>query len=80
MIYAQGHVPGDTYAPSLIGSYKAVNDLTKGGTAMSWDPPCFVEINMSAEIGGYQDDFEERAPVPADPMHREFHHTTAAKG
>jgi len=47
---------------------------------MSWERPCFVEINMSAEIGGYQDDFEERSPVPTDPLHRESDHSTAAKG
>ncbi|HET9844137.1 MAG TPA: pyrroloquinoline quinone precursor peptide PqqA [Nitrospira sp.] len=29
---------------------------------MMWEKPDFIEINMSAEIGGYQDDFEERAP------------------
>lgn len=28
---------------------------------MTWQKPDFVEINMSAEIGGYQDEFEERA-------------------
>ena len=31
-------------------------------------PLTFVEINMSAEIGGYQSDFEDRDPVaPAEP-------------
>ena len=29
---------------------------------MTWQKPEFIEINMSAEIGGYQDDFEERGP------------------
>jgi hypothetical protein len=29
---------------------------------VTWQTPAFIEINMSAEIGGYQDDFEERAP------------------
>ncbi|MGC3974758.1 MAG: hypothetical protein QM771_10295 [Nitrospira sp.] len=47
---------------------------------MSWETPCYVEINMSAEIGGYQDDFEERDPVPAEPQHRGSDHTAAAKG
>lgn len=28
---------------------------------MTWQKPDFIEINMSAEIGGYQDQFEERA-------------------
>jgi hypothetical protein len=31
-------------------------------TAVTWQKPDYIEINMSAEIGGYQDDFEERAP------------------
>jgi len=46
---------------------------------MKWETPAFVEINMSAEIGGYQTDFDddhqpagpavprtepERAPAP----------------
>ena len=35
---------------------------------MKWETPTFVEINMSAEIGGYQSDFEEQDPVgPAAP-------------
>lgn len=36
---------------------------------MTWEKPDFIEINMSAEIGGYQDEFEERAPLepPARP-------------
>lgn len=35
---------------------------------MTWETPTFVEINMSAEIGGYQSDFEDQDPVhPADP-------------
>ena len=29
---------------------------------MTWQKPDFIEINMSAEIGSYQDEFEERAP------------------
>ena len=29
---------------------------------MQWQPPEFTDINMSAEIGGYQDEFEERTP------------------
>ncbi len=27
---------------------------------MKWETPAFVEINMSAEIGGYQSDFGDR--------------------
>lgn len=29
---------------------------------MKWEPPAFVEINMSAEIGGYGSDFTDRDP------------------
>jgi coenzyme PQQ precursor peptide PqqA len=29
-----------------------------------WTKPTFVEINMSAEIGAYQDDTEERDEAP----------------
>ena len=39
---------------------------------MIWQKPELLEVNMSAEIGAYQEDFEERddappfvAPVPA---------------
>jgi hypothetical protein len=31
---------------------------------MIWERPDYELINMSAEIGGYQDDFEERHPEP----------------
>ncbi len=36
---------------------------------MKWETPAFVEINMSAEIGGYQTDFDDdREPAgPAVP-------------
>jgi hypothetical protein len=30
---------------------------------MSWETPSFVEINMSAEIGGYNPDFDDREPT-----------------
>ena len=30
---------------------------------MKWETPSFVEINMSAEIGGYQSDFSDRDPM-----------------
>jgi hypothetical protein len=30
---------------------------------MKWETPSFVEINMSAEIGGYQSDFGDRDPM-----------------
>jgi hypothetical protein len=29
----------------------------------NWVTPSFVEINMSAEIGGYQSDFGDRDPM-----------------
>ena len=35
---------------------------------MKWETPAFVEINMSAEIGGYQSDFSDRDP--RDPVVR----------
>jgi len=25
---------------------------------MTWETPCFVEIEMNAEIGSYQEDFD----------------------
>jgi hypothetical protein len=34
----------------------------------TWTTPTHTEINMSAEIGGYQDDFEERAPKRDDAI------------
>ena len=34
---------------------------------MKWETPSFVEINMSAEIGGYQSDFGDRDPDGAGP-------------
>jgi hypothetical protein len=37
---------------------------------MKWETPAFIEINMSAEIGGYQSDFDgDRDPIaPAAPQ------------
>ena len=34
----------------------------------TWTTPTYTEINMSAEIGGYQDDFEERSPKPDETI------------
>ena len=35
---------------------------------MKWETPSFVEINMSAEIGGYGSDFWDRDPwAPVAP-------------
>lgn len=33
---------------------------------MSWETPVYRDINMSSEISAYQDDLEERRPVPTD--------------
>ncbi|GKS60110.1 hypothetical protein YTPLAS18_36370 [Nitrospira sp.] len=33
---------------------------------MSWETPSYHEVNMSSEIGAYQDEFEERAPTPLE--------------
>jgi hypothetical protein len=46
----------------LYSSLPFLKSHHKKETAMTWEKPDFIEINMSAEIGGYQDDFEERAP------------------
>ena len=35
--------------------------------AMRWETPSFVEINMSAEIGGYGSDFSDRDPWVPSP-------------
>ncbi len=29
---------------------------------MPWEKPSFREVNMSSEIGAYQEDFDERTP------------------
>jgi hypothetical protein len=34
----------------------------RNASHMSWETPSFVEINMNAEIGGYNPDFDEREP------------------
>jgi hypothetical protein len=41
------------------------NEGSRKVSAMSsiWETPSFVEINMSAEIGGYQSDFGDRDPM-----------------
>jgi hypothetical protein len=33
---------------------------------VTWTTPAYTEINMSAEIGGYQDDFDERGSKPEE--------------
>ena len=35
---------------------------------MTWHAPELIELNMSAEIGGYQEDFDERGDAPAFPV------------
>ena len=35
---------------------------------MNWKTPAYREVNMSAEIGGYQDEFDERGPKPDDSI------------
>jgi hypothetical protein len=52
---------------------------------MSWETPSYVEVNMSSEIGAYQDDFEERVPLPGDAALRETaqqpgRHLTGSEG
>jgi len=38
------------------------NERSRKVSAMTWETPSFVEINMSAEIGGYGSDFSDRDP------------------
>ena len=47
---------------------------------MSWETPTYRDINMSSEIGAYQDDFEERLPVPADNGQRASVQSVVAEG
>ena len=35
---------------------------------ITWTTPAYTEINMSAEIGGYQDDFDERNSKPEEAI------------
>jgi len=35
---------------------------------ITWTTPTYTEINMSAEIGGYQDDFDERNSKPEEAI------------
>jgi len=37
---------------------------------MKWVTPAFVEINMSAEIGGYQTDFDDDREPAGPPLPR----------
>ncbi len=47
---------------------------------MTWETPNFIEINMSAEIGGYQSDFGDREPVgPSAPRHEDSAATVASR-
>ena len=36
----------------------------------TWTTPAYTEINMSAEIGAYQDDFDERASKREEAIRR----------
>ncbi len=49
---------------------------------MKWETPSFVEINMSAEIGGYGSDFSDRDPwgpvAPGAEPSRQTESTDAA--
>lgn len=38
----------------------------RGVFMVTWTTPAYTEINMSAEIGGYQDDFDERGSKPEE--------------
>jgi len=49
---------------------------------MKWETPAFVEINMSAEIGGYGSDFTDRdpwGPVATVESHAKRSAKTSAK-
>jgi hypothetical protein len=45
------------------GKCRDKNERHRKVCAMKWETPSFVEINMSAEIGGYQSDFGDRDPT-----------------
>jgi hypothetical protein len=36
----------------------------------TWTAPAYTEISMSAEIGGYQDDFDERISKREEALRR----------
>ena len=59
--------PGDCFPAASTGRLRPCVGLDSPGyrrriTAMKWETPAFVEINMSAEIGGYGSDFTDRDP------------------
>ena len=45
---------------------------------MKWETPAFVEINMSAEIGGYQSDFSDRDPLEPVAQSADARHADGA--
>ena len=50
---------------------------------MSWETPSYRDVNMSSEIGAYQDEFEEREPASLEPPDNQatpvsFHTATEA--
>jgi hypothetical protein len=54
-----------TSAPAcLFQGLRAVDapPAARNASRMSWETPSFVEINMNAEIGGYNPDFDDREP------------------
>ena len=54
----------DGPAPGVENS--GFNSSKAKGDVMKWETPTFVEINMSAELGGYQTDFDDDRE-PAGP-------------
>lgn len=44
---------------------------------MKWETPAFIEINMSAEIGGYQSDDTDHDPMGPVVSRSDAPHTAA---
>jgi hypothetical protein len=61
---SQAPVTVDTSVSVLVRE----NPLARRNSMATWTTPTYTEINMSAEIGGYQDDFDERIPKPEDAI------------
>jgi hypothetical protein len=57
-----GPPPGAENTGSLAKRHDAKGDV------MKWETPAFVEINMSAEIGGYQTDFDDDREPAGPPL------------
>jgi hypothetical protein len=61
----------DTLDSSRCREKNVVSRKVSAMSSKIWETPSFIEINMSAEIGGYQSDFGDRDPMepvvaPAD--------------